>query len=99
MNSIIVKAEWDPEASVWVAQSDDVLGLAAESSSLESLRPKVLAMISDLIEVNKMKIELSEIPVHIVAHSLESVRRDHIGLHSFRSMSLMDARRRKARAF
>jgi hypothetical protein len=30
---------------------------------------------------------------------LESVRRDHIGLHSFRSISLMDARRRNARAF
>jgi hypothetical protein len=33
------------------------------------------------------------------ATALESVRRDHIGLHSFRSMSLMDARRRNARAF
>ena len=71
MNSIIVKAEWDSEASVWVAQSDDVPGLVAESSSLEKLRPKVLAMISDLIELNKMQVQLSEIPVHIVTHSLD----------------------------
>jgi Domain of unknown function (DUF1902) len=71
MNSIIVKAEWDVEASVWVAQSDDVPGLVAESASLENLRPKVLAMISDLIELNNMKVELTEIPVHIVAHSLD----------------------------
>jgi Domain of unknown function (DUF1902) len=71
MNSIIVKAEWDSEASVWVAQSDDVPGLVAESVSLEKLRPKVLAMISDLIELNKMQVQLSEIPVHIVAHSLD----------------------------
>ena len=30
---------------------------------------------------------------------LESVRRDHVGLHSFLNMSLMEARRRKASAF
>ena len=71
MNSIIVKAEWDSEASVWVAESDDVPGLAAESATLEALRPKVLAMISDLIELNNMEIQLSEIPVHIMAHSLD----------------------------
>jgi predicted RNase H-like HicB family nuclease len=71
MNSIIVKAEWDIEASVWVAESDDVPGLAAQSSTLEALRPKVLAMISDLIEMNKMEIQLSEIPVHILAHTLD----------------------------
>ncbi len=71
MNSIIVKAEWDPEASVWVAQSDDAPGLVAESASLEKLRPKVLAMISDLIELNNMQVQLSEIPVHIVTHSLD----------------------------
>jgi Domain of unknown function (DUF1902) len=71
MNSIIVKAEWDPEASVWVAQSDDVPGLAAESPTLEKLRPKVLAMISDLIAENKMSVQLAEIPVHIVAHSID----------------------------
>jgi len=71
MNSIIVKAEWDADAAVWVAVSDDVPGLVAESPSLEKLRPKVLAMISDLIELNKMSVQLTEIPVHIVAHSLD----------------------------
>ncbi len=71
MNSIIVKAEWDAEASVWVAFSDDVPGLAAEAATLEILRPKVLAMISDLIESNNMQIELAEIPVHIMTHSLD----------------------------
>jgi hypothetical protein len=71
MNSILVKAEWDAEAAVWVAESADVPGLAAESATLELLRPKVLAMISDLIELNNMEIQLSEIPVHIVAHTLD----------------------------
>ena len=73
MNSIIVKAEWDPEASVWVAMSDDVPGLVAESKTLEKLRPKLLAMIADLIEDNHMEINLTEIPVHIIAHSLDKL--------------------------
>jgi hypothetical protein len=34
-----------------------------------------------------------------VNHALESVRRDHAGLHSFLSMSLIEARRRNASAF
>lgn len=73
INSIIVKAEWDEVAKVWVAQSDDVPGLAAQSPSIELLRPKVLDMISDLIELNKMDVQLSEIPVHIVTHSFDKL--------------------------
>ena len=32
-----VHAEWDPEASVWVATSDDVPGLCAEAPTVEEL--------------------------------------------------------------
>ena len=71
MNSILVKAEWDSETSVWVATSDDVAGLVAEAPTLEKLRPKLLAMISDLIELNHIESKLAEIPVHIVAHSID----------------------------
>lgn len=71
MNSILVKAEWDAEASVWVATSDDVAGLVAEAPTLEKLRPKLLSMISDLIELNRIESKLAEIPVHIVAHSID----------------------------
>ena len=73
MNSIIVKAEWDLVAEVWTATSSDVPGLVAESPTLEKLRPKVLAMIADLIELNDMKINLTEIPVHTIAHSLDKL--------------------------
>jgi hypothetical protein len=73
MNSILVKAEWDAEAAVWVASSDDVPGLAAQSASMEALRPKVLAMIADLVEINQIRISLSEIPVHFVAHSFARI--------------------------
>jgi Domain of unknown function (DUF1902) len=46
---IIIRAEWDDEAQVWVATSDDI-GLVTEADSLEILRAKVPAMIADLLQ-------------------------------------------------
>jgi Domain of unknown function (DUF1902) len=63
LNSIVVKAEWDPEVSVWGATIEDVPGLEAEAASMEKLHPKVLAMIEDLIELNGFDFVSGEIPV------------------------------------
>jgi predicted RNase H-like HicB family nuclease len=71
MSLFIIKAEWDAEAQVWVAESDDVPGLAAEAKSIEALRPKILAMIADLIEENDMKVDGDDIAIHIIARSTE----------------------------
>ena len=49
---IAVLVRWDPEASVWVATSDDVPGLATEAATAEALRDKVLIMIPELLELN-----------------------------------------------
>lgn len=68
--SIIVRANWDDEAAVWVATSKDVDGLAVEAPTLEALEPKVLAALSDLIELNGIESDLPEIPVHIMAEQL-----------------------------
>ncbi len=73
MNSIIVKAEWDQQALVWTATSDDVPGLVAESPSMEKLRPKVMVMIEELIELNKLAFDSKVIPVHFVAQSTEKL--------------------------
>lgn len=62
MNSILVQAEWDAETSVWVATSEDVAGLVAEAPTLEKLRPKLHAMISDLIELNDFDSKLTTQP-------------------------------------
>jgi predicted RNase H-like HicB family nuclease len=48
----LVRVEWDPEASVWVATSDDVPGLATESETLEALVEKLKVMIPELLEAN-----------------------------------------------
>jgi predicted RNase H-like HicB family nuclease len=47
-----VKAEWDDEASVWVASSDDVPGLATGADTLEALIDKLKVVIPELLEAN-----------------------------------------------
>ena len=64
---IVVRADWDDEAKVWVASSSDIEGLATEAATLEELRLKVLAMVEELAELNGVSSDLPEIPVHILA--------------------------------
>ncbi|WHA40073.1 DUF1902 domain-containing protein [Agrobacterium larrymoorei] len=71
--SIIVRASWDDEAAVWVASSHDIDGLAVEAETVEQLEKKVLAAISDLIELNGVESDLPEIPVHFMAEHLAKV--------------------------
>lgn len=73
MRSIIVKAEWDAVVEVWTATSEDIPGLVAESPSMEKLRPKVLLMIEELIELNNLPFATGDIPVHFVAHTVEKL--------------------------
>ncbi len=74
MSIIVVKADWDNEAKVWTATSIDVPGLVAESPTIEKLRPKVLAMIEDLIDEGVISFDLKEIPVHFIASATENLK-------------------------
>jgi hypothetical protein len=47
-----VHAEWDAEANVWVATSDEVPGLATEAETTELLINKLKLMIPDLLALN-----------------------------------------------
>ncbi len=47
-----VTAEWDGEARVWVATSDDVPGLATEADTFEALAEKLRAMVPELLAAN-----------------------------------------------
>jgi predicted RNase H-like HicB family nuclease len=49
---IVVAATWDPEAKVWVAESDDVPGLVAEAGSPESLLETLKTRIPELLALN-----------------------------------------------
>ena len=50
-----VLAQWDSEAGVWVAESDDVPGLAAEAESPNILREKLRVLIPELLELNGVR--------------------------------------------
>jgi predicted RNase H-like HicB family nuclease len=47
-----VQADWDPEAGVWVATSDDVPGLATEADTIEGLTQRLRGLIPELLEAN-----------------------------------------------
>lgn len=79
LTSILVKATWDDEANVWVAQSTDIEGLATEADTLEALRDKVLRIIPELIEFNGIDSNLSDIPVHILAQQTARISNPCLG--------------------
>ena len=64
---IIVHADWDSEAAVWVATTPDLRGLVTEAESIEALRAKLPGMILDLLEDSGV----SDLPasIEIVARS------------------------------
>jgi len=66
---IVVHADWDPEAEVWVATTQDLRGLVTEAESIEALRAKLPGMILDLLEENG----IADVPpsIEIVARASE----------------------------
>ena len=58
MPSIIrIFADWDSEASVWVAKSDDVPGLVTEAPTPEELKAKLEVLVPELLEANAHLLE------------------------------------------
>ena len=54
MNNILVTFTFDTEASVWIAESDDVPGLVLESGSLDALIERVKIAMPELLEINSL---------------------------------------------
>jgi predicted RNase H-like HicB family nuclease len=50
--TFVVHAHWDEDAAVWVAESDDVPGLATEADTTEALFRKLEVVIPELLEAN-----------------------------------------------
>jgi predicted RNase H-like HicB family nuclease len=76
---LFVRAEWDEEASVWVATSDDVPGLATEGDTLEGLVEKLKTMIPELLDANGFEQE-HEVPFEILTRRFEVARRESINV-------------------
>ncbi|MDP2751322.1 MAG: DUF1902 domain-containing protein [Rhodocyclaceae bacterium] len=77
--TLFIRAEWDAEASVWVATSDDVPGLATEADTLEALSTKLESMVPELLEANasldQYHFDRSEIPFELLARKFAMTRR------------------------
>ncbi|MCP4663603.1 MAG: DUF1902 domain-containing protein [bacterium] len=70
-----VDANWDPDAGVWFATSDDVPGLATEAESIESLTQKLRIMIPELLEANRLiRDEPAMITFELRSHRQELIR-------------------------
>jgi hypothetical protein len=67
---LFVRAEWDDEAFVWVATSDDVPGLATEEATMERLIEKLRVIIPELLQANGVKID-QEVPFEIITRRFE----------------------------
>jgi predicted RNase H-like HicB family nuclease len=64
-----VRCTWDSEAEVWVAESDDVPGLATGADTLDALVDKLKVVIPELLEANGQLApgDSSDIPFVVVA--------------------------------
>ena len=74
---LFIRAEWDDEARVWVATSDDVPGLATEGETVEGLIKKLRVMVPELLEANGNPVEY-EVPFEILTRRFEFVQREEI---------------------
>ena len=71
---LFVRAEWDEEAKVWVATSDDVPGLATEAVTMEALTEKLKVMIPELLMANNVLFQ-DEVPFEILTRRFELTER------------------------
>jgi predicted RNase H-like HicB family nuclease len=71
----VIRAEWDEEAKVWVASSDDVPGLATEAESLEQLMERLRVIVPELLEANGLITDTAhDIPIELLAERKERLR-------------------------
>jgi predicted RNase H-like HicB family nuclease len=69
-----IKAMWDPEASVWVASSEQIPGLCTEAETLEVLIKKLKTMVPELLHANSVAFPPQQLSFHIVSERTETVK-------------------------
>jgi hypothetical protein len=63
-----VKAFWDAEAKVWVAEGVDVPGLTTEAATIEQLVTKLEVMVPEMLEANGLlPAGQNEVPFELTA--------------------------------
>lgn len=69
----IINADWDAVAGVWVATSEDIVGLVTEAKTFEGLLKKLRTMVPELMELNGKMPKSGRVPYRVVAQRHESV--------------------------
>jgi Domain of unknown function (DUF1902) len=69
IESIIVKAEWDPKAKVWYTAYSSLPGLNLEAETIDGLRNKLPGAIEDLLEGEGSR----EIPFELITPGLAKI--------------------------
>jgi predicted RNase H-like HicB family nuclease len=68
MREFKVTAFWDPEASVWVAESEEVPGLVTEADTVEQLVAKLRVTVPELLEANGvLGTGVEDVPIRLIA--------------------------------
>ena len=63
----VVTAQWDNEADVWVAESDDVPGLVTEAENPRELVRKLSRLIPELLALNEVPFDRKS-ELQVVVH-------------------------------
>ncbi len=71
---LFVQADWDDEANVWVADSDDVPGLATEAETVEALVAKLKVMIPELLDMNSLPSD-NQMPFELLIRRFDTTDR------------------------
>ncbi len=74
----VVRADWDAEAGIWFAYSDDVPGLATGADTMEALMDKLKIVVPELLEENGLLAETDgeiDVPISVMAQRIEHIRR------------------------
>lgn len=72
MKKLLVTAQWDDEAKVWVATSQDIPGLTTEAPTLDALLERVLAVAPELLEDNAHLLDESGHPGDLIDMLIQS---------------------------
>lgn len=70
---LYIHADWDSEAGVWVATSNDVPGLATEADTVEALVAKLETVIPELLAANGMPVT-GDVDFELLARRFDRVR-------------------------
>ncbi len=68
-----VQADWDADASFWVATSDDVPGLVTEAATIEALDTKLKRMVPELLETNGCMPGDGQVVIELLARRISVV--------------------------